>query len=107
MLSEIYRVDIEFHSKCNRQCEWCPNKFLDRHSTDEIFDKELFIKLMRDLYDNGFGKKSAYGSNFTQAIISFLGYQEPFLQPELSHQSARFYRKLLRFFQEPSCRKFQ
>lgn len=83
MLSEIYRVDIEFHSKCNRQCEWCPNKFLDRHSTDEIFDKELFIKLMRDLYDNGFGKKSAYGSNFTQAIISFLGYQEPFLQPEL------------------------
>lgn len=83
MLSEIYRVDIEFHSKCNRKCPWCPNSSIDRMSKDEIFDKDLFIKLITDLYNNNFGKKSSYGSNFAQAVISFIGYQEPFLQPEL------------------------
>lgn len=80
MFSEIKRVDIEFHSKCNRICEWCPNKTIDRkNKNDQFLDKNIFIKLMQDLYDNNFGIKSLKKNKDFLNIISFLGYQEPFL----------------------------
>jgi hypothetical protein len=57
LLSNIQRIDIEFHSKCNRFCDWCPNKFIDRHSEDRFLDLKVFKKLIEDLYNNGFGTK--------------------------------------------------
>ena len=74
MLSHLHRIDIEFHSKCNRRCDWCPNKIFDRHSQDIVMDKELFTKLIQELYDNNFGINTKhYASNSGNAVISFLG----------------------------------
>lgn len=80
LLSNIQRIDIEFHSKCNRFCDWCPNKFIDRHSEDRFLDLKVFKKLIEDLYNNGFGTKQYRNNAKEEAIISFLGYQEPLLQ---------------------------
>lgn len=82
MLRHINRIDIEFHSKCNRTCEWCPNSFLDRISEDKILDKEVYIKLLKDLKENNFGTMT-YNTNSRGSVISFIGYEEPFLQIDL------------------------
>ena len=74
MLSHINRIDIEFHSKCNRTCEWCPNSFLDRISEDKILDKNVYTKLLKDLKANNFGTMT-YNTNSRGPIISFIGYE--------------------------------
>jgi radical SAM protein with 4Fe4S-binding SPASM domain len=92
MLSHIRRVDIEFHSKCNRLCKWCPNIEYKRNGEDIIMSDELYTRIVEELRDNNFGN----GINITvnsftnpldraknEAIFSFLGYQEPFTNPEL------------------------
>lgn len=92
MLSHIKRVDIEFHSYCNRRCEWCPNITLERDGKDIIMDDLLFTKIIKELCDNNFGKPNLITLNsFTtplsrrdsKSIFSFIGYQEPFSSPEL------------------------
>lgn len=82
MFSNIQRIDFEFHSKCNRKCSWCPNSFLDRTSTDIFLNYETFKKVLYELYENNFGTKSYRTGIRPGATISFLGYQEPLLQPE-------------------------
>ena len=47
MLSHIRRVDIEFHSYCNRLCEWCPNKTLRRDFDDIEMQDELYTKILK------------------------------------------------------------
>lgn len=79
MFSNIKRVDIEFHSKCNRKCDWCPNKFLDRISDDKFLDLNIYRQLLQDLHDNGLGASAEKRSKSFGCAISFLGYQEPFL----------------------------
>lgn len=79
MFSNIKRVDIEFHSKCNRKCDWCPNKFFDRESEDKFLDLNIYKNLLLDLYNNGLGSCASKRSKIFGATISFLGYQEPFL----------------------------
>lgn len=79
MFSHLRRIDIEFHSKCNRKCEWCPNKFLDRQSKDEIMDKELFTKLIQELYDNNAGTINLT-NDYKGLVFTLIGYCEPFLQ---------------------------
>lgn len=82
MLKHFRGVNLEFHSKCNRKCLWCPNKKFDRFSKDSIMDKDLYIKILKDLKDNHFDE--SYNENIEiQKTISFLGYQEPLLQPDI------------------------
>ena len=80
MFSNIKRVDIEFHSRCNRTCEWCPNKFFDRISEDKYLNLETYKQLLLDLYNNNLGINDMKRLSKTQGVtLSFLGYQEPFL----------------------------
>lgn len=95
MLSHINRIDIEFHSKCNRTCEWCPNSFIDRISEDKILDKDIYIKLLNDLKDNNFGTLE-YNTNSKGPIISFLGYQDPMLQPDLLKEYVNIAREIFK-----------
>lgn len=85
MFRKIKRVDIEFHSKCNRQCLWCPNKILDRHTEDVILDENIYYKTLKELYDNNFGNpyNKYIKSTINAGIITFLGYQEPFVQIDI------------------------
>lgn len=86
MLSHLRRVDIEYHSYCNRQCEWCPNTTFKRNEEDKIMSEEIFLKVLEELRDNNFGNAiNASAQTFTSpmtriqtdSIFSFLGYQEP------------------------------
>ena len=80
MFSNIQRIDFEFHSLCNRSCEWCPNSFISR-GKENFLDLNVFKNIIQELYDNNFSTKYYYNGAFkTGAIISFLGYQEPLMQ---------------------------
>jgi len=92
MLSHIRRVDIEFHSFCNRRCIWCPNTDFIRDDEDIEMSDELYSKIINELKDNNFGKYPRFplsenrspkdSPNYSkfiinQPVLSFLGYQEP------------------------------
>lgn len=83
-LNHIKKVYIEIHSQCNRQCAWCPNKFLNRNFYEEM-DEKLFLNILNQLYQNGFcnlsNSKFELVDNFP--TIALLGYSEPFLNSEL------------------------
>ena len=82
MLKHFRGVKLEFHSKCNRKCIWCPNKNIDRFSKDIIMDKDLYIKILKDLKMNHFDE--CYDPNLDLSkTISFLGFQEPLLQADI------------------------
>lgn len=90
-LHHIRRIDLELQSFCNRKCDWCPNKVFDR-SFKEVMPDDVFTSLVNQLKEADFGKdntmffpdredgKEPVG---TSAILSFLGYQESFSDPEL------------------------
>lgn len=82
MLKPFRRIDIEFHSKCNRKCDWCPNKRIDRVSNDYIMDKDLYIKILKDIRDNNY-KENVNSKLDLNKVISFMGFEEPFLQPDI------------------------
>jgi hypothetical protein len=97
MLSHIRRVDIEFQSKCNRKCEWCPNKTLARDESIEMSD-EIYTKILNELKDNNFGnhffrihKTTDRDQPFLEETgrLSLIGYQEPFINFELLKNRAK------------------
>lgn len=64
--TNVERVVIEVNSKCNRQCWYCPNSFVDRHSKNIEMDDGLFSKVIDQL------KEIDY-----QYELSFSYYNEP------------------------------
>ncbi|MEK7357291.1 MAG: SPASM domain-containing protein [Bdellovibrionota bacterium] len=52
-------VEIEINHHCNRACSYCPNSILKRKNTGEI-DPEIYLKLMRELRDQGFSGRISY-----------------------------------------------
>lgn len=90
MLSHIKRVDIEFHSYCNRLCDWCPNKKLLRNNNDFILSDADYTNILNSLCTNNFSKPkkplkytTPIGRKESATTFSFLGYQEPFSSPNL------------------------
>lgn len=90
-LSHIRRIDIEFQSYCNRKCPWCPNKEFSR-DTNIIMSDETYTNLLHQIKDANFGTiKMAFkgtGGYRVNAlgelpVVSFIGYQEPFSNPDL------------------------
>jgi radical SAM protein with 4Fe4S-binding SPASM domain len=71
MIKNLRLIEIEIHSFCNRKCDWCPNKFIDRSFYKEL-DEKSFIKLLKEL------KKEKYAG-----YISLSRYNEPFSHKEL------------------------
>ncbi len=47
-------VEIEIFSFCNRQCWFCPNSFIDRHSQNIFMKEETYLKILKDLKSIGF-----------------------------------------------------
>jgi radical SAM protein with 4Fe4S-binding SPASM domain len=87
MFSHISGVEIAFHSQCNRKCEWCPNKYIDRTFYKE-FDEDIFLKLLSDLKENGFGEKDS-------STISISRFHEAFINPELARKRSKQIKKIL------------
>ena len=59
-------VEIEVFSYCNRRCWFCPNAQIDRRSTNNYMDPELYTGIMRQLAEVDYDE-----------IISFSRYNEP------------------------------
>lgn len=96
MFSQIKRVDIEFHSHCNRTCAWCPNKTLDRKSQDIEMQDDMYSKILDELINNNFGagfNKMSFSNPIdrrdSETLFCFLGNQEPFTSPILFKRRVR------------------
>jgi len=97
MFSHIRRIDFEHQSYCNRLCDWCPNKTLNRQGHNEM-PEETYIRFLNDLKDNGFGSKALFNHNvdiasndynYSSPIFCFSGYQEAFSDIDLFKQRVR------------------
>ena len=65
-VSNIRLVEIEIFSYCNRQCWFCPNSFIDRHSENNYMSEALYLKILSEL------KSINYSG-----MISYSRYNEP------------------------------
>lgn len=65
-LSKFKLLEVEIHSYCNRKCDWCPNKDIDRTMYEEL-PEDIYINLLSDLKEYGF-----------RGAISYSRYNEPF-----------------------------
>jgi MoaA/NifB/PqqE/SkfB family radical SAM enzyme len=45
----IGNVQIEIHSRCNRQCWWCGNSMIDRHTKQVELPEDLFLNILSQL----------------------------------------------------------
>jgi radical SAM protein with 4Fe4S-binding SPASM domain len=73
MFKDILRVEIELFSYCNRKCNWCPNKELDRTFYEEM-DEEVYLKIVDNLAYNNFGYME---DKFDKKMVTFNRFCEP------------------------------
>ena len=70
--NSIQQIDIEVFSYCNRQCWFCPNSILDRHSQNQYMDENLYLKILNELKEfniTGFISYSRYNEPLADKII--------------------------------------
>jgi len=60
-------IEIETFSYCNRQCWFCPNKFIDRHSENKYMSEENYLKILDNLSEIDYS-----------GIVTYSRYNEPF-----------------------------
>lgn len=87
MLSYLELLEIEIHSFCNRKCEWCPNKEINRTYFKKM-PEEVFLSFLYDLKENNF-----------RGWIAFTGYSESLAYPELFKKRVNQIKEIL-----PHCR---
>jgi len=83
-LNEIRLVEIELYSQCNRQCEFCPNSYIDRHSCNNEMTDEIFMKVIDELVEADY-----------KGHISFSRYNEPFMHPEILRKRVDYIKQRL------------
>lgn len=57
----VKRVDIENYNICNRRCKMCPQSLKIRDNGLQIFEENLYIKLMQELKESAFSGTIAIG----------------------------------------------
>lgn len=68
----LYLIEIEIASFCNRKCWFCPNYTIDRHSSNIEMEEELYLKIIDNLKDINYSNK-----------LSFHRFNEPLASREL------------------------
>lgn len=64
----VYYIDVETSSQCNRQCNYCPNSYNDRLTSNRFMADNIFSGLIYDLQTINYEKE-----------LHFVGYNEPML----------------------------
>ena len=82
MIEQIRLIEIELFSYCNRTCSFCPNSFIDRHTTNKLLDIDIFKKIIHEL-------SAANYSNY----ISFSIYNEPLSHRDILEDRIKYIRK--------------
>lgn len=72
MIKDLRLVEIELFSYCNRVCNWCPNKEIDRRSFNKEIEDDILFGVLKDLKDNKY-----------RGAITFSRYNEPLSKPEI------------------------
>jgi len=72
MIKDLRLVEIELFSFCNRRCDWCPNREIDRYSTNEEVSDIVLYKLINELKHSGYA-----------GALSFSRYNEPMSHIEI------------------------
>ena len=65
-------IEIEVFSFCNRQCWFCPNSYIDRHSQNVFMPEMMYEKIMNELAEIAYSGKiwySRYNEPFSDRII--------------------------------------
>jgi len=83
-MKNVRLIELELFGYCNRRCSWCPNKFIDRQSSNFEMDIEVFEKIIQEL------KEMDY-----QGVITFSRYNEPMSLLELLNERVSYIRKHL------------
>lgn len=83
-LNNIRLIEIELFSQCNRQCKFCPNSFIDRHSTNIEMNDEVFEKVIDELVEIKYKK-----------YISFSRYNEPFMHIKILRKRVDYIKQKL------------
>jgi pyruvate-formate lyase-activating enzyme len=92
MLSNIRLIEIEIHSYCNRKCNWCPNKFIDRNFYKEL-PEDIFLKILNELKENNFGK------NYEKPMITFSRFNEPTYNIDLLNKRIKQTKQILPYIE--------
>ena len=77
-------IEIETFSYCNRKCWFCPNSFIDRHSTNQIMPEETYLNLLSQLKEINFSGE-----------LTFSRYNEPLSKRELFIKRVKQARSML------------
>jgi hypothetical protein len=64
----VYYIDVETSSQCNRQCNYCPNSYNDRLTSNRFMADNIFSGVIYDLQAINYEKE-----------LHFVGYNEPML----------------------------
>jgi MoaA/NifB/PqqE/SkfB family radical SAM enzyme len=84
MIKDLRLVEIELFSYCNRRCNWCPNRDIDRHSKNIEINDEVLTKLLLEL------KKEGY-----ENPITFSRYNEPTSHIDILNNRLKLIREIL------------
>lgn len=72
MIKNLKLVEIELSSYCNRKCDWCPNKLIDRYSFNQFLDADILVSLLKELSENNYkGAITFSRNNEPMAVIEY------------------------------------
>ena len=80
----IQQIEMAISSYCNRVCDYCPNSFVDRRSTNNKMSDHLFVNIMRNLQEIQYSK-----------LISLHRYNEPIFDFEYTISRVQLIRHFL------------
>ena len=83
MLKDIRLLEIELFSYCNRTCKWCPNRTINRKTT-QCLDDKIFENLIQELKEEDFG-----------GVLTFSRYNEPLSRIDIFKEKLKYIRKHL------------
>jgi radical SAM protein with 4Fe4S-binding SPASM domain len=87
----LTKLDIEYSHYCNRTCEWCPNSFIDRRSSPDLFmDWDSYTRLIGELKE-----LFSITKRGKPLIINFARYNEPFANYEMLKKYVNYAREQL------------
>ena len=78
----LTQIEIELFSYCNRQCWFCPNSFIDRHSSNIFMDEYLYLNILKQLSEIDYSN-----------VITYSRYNEPLSQKEFFLKSIKLARE--------------
>lgn len=86
-IKNLRLVEIELFSYCNRKCNWCPNREIDR-SKNIFMEDGILDKIVYDLSDKGYS-----------GAITFSRYNEPLSHINVFKDKLKYIKSIL-----PDCK---